>query len=201
MKNIWANLLSNNALKSKLWNEIETAYSSGVRYYHNLTHIQFMIDLAYKYQKKIDDFDTLLFSIFYHDIIYKATSKHNEEKSAQLAKKRLLELNFPKDKIQKCREQILATKHHESNGNNDINYLLDFDLAILGEDEETYRKYCDQIRKEYAIYPDWLYNPGRKKVIKHFLSMERIFKNDTFNQHRERQARLNLEEEFEIING
>ncbi|WP_245795793.1 hypothetical protein [Epilithonimonas mollis] len=48
---------------------------------------------------KISDYDSILFSIFYHDIIYKATSKDNEEKSAELTKIRLEKLNIPNEKI------------------------------------------------------------------------------------------------------
>jgi predicted metal-dependent HD superfamily phosphohydrolase len=40
---------------------------------------------------------------------------------------------------------------------------LDADLSILGKDLDTYLAYTKMIRKEYSIYPDFLYKPGRKK--------------------------------------
>jgi predicted metal-dependent HD superfamily phosphohydrolase len=42
------------------------------------------------------------------------------------------------------------------------------------------------------MYPDFLYKPGRRKVLTHFLEMERIFKSDHFYQKYEEQARKNL---------
>jgi predicted metal-dependent HD superfamily phosphohydrolase len=44
-----------------------------------------------------------------------------------------------------------------------------------------------------------MYNPVRKKVLLHFLSMERIFKTDYFYTHFEKQARENLQKEMELL--
>jgi predicted metal-dependent HD superfamily phosphohydrolase len=94
-------------------------------------------------------------------------------------------------------EMILATKTHVVSENQDINYFTDADLSILGKDWEVYNQYAKQVRNEYAIYPDLLYNPGRKKVLKHFLEMNQIYKTDYFTQKYEEQARLNLSRELE----
>jgi predicted metal-dependent HD superfamily phosphohydrolase len=42
------------------------------------------------------------------------------------------------------------------------------------------------------MYPDFLYRPGRRKVLQHFLDMERIFKTEEFASKFEKQARVNL---------
>ena len=47
-----------------------------------------------KVNEEIKDIDSILFSVFYHDIIYKSTSKDNEEKSAEIAKSRLEKINL-----------------------------------------------------------------------------------------------------------
>ena len=145
---------------------------------------------------KISDYDSILFSIFYHDIIYKATSKDNEEKSAELAKTRLEKLNIPSEKITRIYNQILATKSHKKSKDSDTNFLLDADLAILGQDWEMYENYTQQIRKEYSIYPDFMYKPGRKKVLTHFLEFDEIFKTDYFKEKYEVNARLNIQREL-----
>ena len=74
--------------------EIETAYGKLSRYYHNLNHLIHLINLALQYKNNIEDFETLLVSIFYHDFVYEITGKNNEFKSAEIAKKRLLMLNY-----------------------------------------------------------------------------------------------------------
>lgn len=79
------------------------------------------------------------------------------------------------------------------------NYLLDVDLSVLGKDTQTYLGYTKQIRKEYSIYPDFLYNLGRKKVLQHFLELENIFKTEDFRDKYESQARKNIEFEISIL--
>jgi predicted metal-dependent HD superfamily phosphohydrolase len=62
-----------------------------------------------------------------------------------------------------------------------------------------YSDYYKNVRKEYSIYPNLLYNPGRKKVLKHFLAMGKIFKTDYFYQKFEKNARLNLQKELDLL--
>jgi predicted metal-dependent HD superfamily phosphohydrolase len=142
------------------------------------------------------NFNNISFSVFYHDVIYDATSKLNEEKSAEFAQSRLQKSGLNEYDLSEISKQILATKSHQKSENSDINYLLDADLSILGKDSETYLDYTKKIRKEYSIYPDFLYKPGRKKVLQHFLELENIFKTEDFRDRYELQAKENIEVEI-----
>jgi predicted metal-dependent HD superfamily phosphohydrolase len=201
LKKIWQDLAlqytSEVSLVDELWTEILKHYSANSRYYHNLVDIEYMTTLAFKYKTKIADFDTLLFSIFYHDIIYNTRQSNNELKSAKLATERLANLDLSNDQIDRCYEQILATKEHMKSEEPDTNFLIDFDLAILGDDADKYLQYTKRVRKEYAIYPDFLNKKGRKKVLKHFLAMNNIFKTQEFIKDFEDRARRNLQTELE----
>jgi len=137
--------------------------------------------------------------LFYHDIVYKSTKKDNEEESAGFASKRMTEIGIKKGDINLCFEQIIATKTHKFNSNSDTNFFTDADLSILGRQQSDYKIYCNKVRKEYSIYPNFIYNKGRKKVVKHFLSMETIFKTEEFYNQYENQARKNLEEELKTL--
>ena len=116
LKKIWLYLVnsyhSNLISSQESWNKIETAYGQSSRYYHNLTHLIHLLNLAFQDQNNIQDFDTLLFSIFSHDIVHQIPGENNELKSAEIAKKRLLMTNYPPQKIKKCFSQIIATKNH-----------------------------------------------------------------------------------------
>ncbi|MDR4891146.1 MULTISPECIES: HD domain-containing protein [unclassified Chryseobacterium] len=186
-------------LINSLWKEIETRYSEKGRYYHNLFHLENMFQELEAVKANISDFTAVSFSVFYHDIIYDATSKSNEEKSAVKAEKRLSELHVNKDKISIISEQILATKSHQQSNHADTNYLLDADLSVLGKDFKTYMEYTQNIRREYSIYPDFLYQPGRKKVLKHFLELESIFKTEYFKEKYETQAKENIAAELRLL--
>ncbi|MDR4951324.1 hypothetical protein REB14_03870 [Chryseobacterium sp. ES2] len=182
-----------------LWKEIETKYSEKGRYYHNLLHLENMLNELEYVKSNISDVTAISFSVFYHDIIYDASSKSNEEKSAAKAEKRLTELHINQDKISLISAQILATKSHQRSDDEDTNYLLDADLSVLGKDFKTYSEYTQNIRKEYSIYPDFLYKPGRKKVLKHFLELESIFKTEYFKEKYEVQAKENIAAELQLL--
>lgn len=190
---------NNRDLFDVYWTEIEKAYNSKKRHYHNLIHVQNMIDELYEVKNNIEDFDAILFSVFYHDLIYKSTAKDNEEKSAEFARERLLKIKLSDDQLAKINNQIIATKNHRKSIDVDTNYLLDADLSILGKSWEEYEKYVSQIREEYAIYPDFLYKPGRKKVLIHFLEFKEIYKTTYFKEKYERQARINIEKEISLL--
>ncbi|MFH6946391.1 hypothetical protein [Flavobacterium sp. FlaQc-50] len=182
-----------------LWLDLEKAYSGKSRHYHNLNHLKEMIELFDEYQNRLKNPDEVLFSIFYHDYIYKATRKDNELKSAEYALK--LETHSSASLLNKnlIFDAICATQSHKQNDIEDINWLIDFDLKILAKDWDDYQIYFNQIRKEYRIYPDFLYNPGRKKALEHFLENEFIFQTEEFRRLFEEKARINIEKEISLL--
>lgn len=196
-----ANYSQDNTLIDELWTEIERKYSTKKRFYHDLSHLENMLSQLKKVKSEIQDWEAVIFALFYHDIVYNATKSNNEEKSAALAKKRMTELNVPQETILRCEKHILATKQHQNSIDQDTNYFLDADLSILGLDWEIYFQYTQNVRKEYSIYPDALYIPGRKKVLTHFLEMNNIFKMPFFQNEFEVIAENNLKKELSFLKG
>jgi predicted metal-dependent HD superfamily phosphohydrolase len=197
LKGKYAELLANIGFDEKAieknWFDLEKAYSKKSRYYHNLTHINDMIECFEMYFDKLQFPNEVLYSIFYHDYIYVSSKKDNELKSAEFAFKIL-----PKDSNLNQKlvfDMICGTQLHKHNEVEDINWLIDFDLKILARDWSEYQIYFEQIRKEYRIYPDFLYKPGRAKALKHFLEYDSIFQTDVFRKLYEKKARTNIERE------
>lgn len=201
LKEIYSDLLSNIGFAAneiqKNWLDLEKAYSKKSRHYHNLTHLKEMIENFEIYKDKLQNRDEILFSIFYHDFVYSASKKDNELKSAEYALSILPE-NIQLNK-QLVFDAICATQQHQQNAIEDINWLIDFDLKILAKDWEDYKIYFEQIRKEYRIYPDFLYKPGRAKALKHFLENDFIFRTNEFRNLYEEKARANIEKEISIL--
>jgi predicted metal-dependent HD superfamily phosphohydrolase len=190
---------SDYTLAEKLWAEIEEKHSAKSRHYHTLDHLEKLVQELSAYQQELTGWNAILFAVFYHDSIYSVLKKDNEENSAILAEKRLLELGVPAIEIEKCKSYILATKAHQPAADKDTDLFTDADLSILGQPWPLYVAYYKQVRNEYGIYPDLVYNPGRKKVLKHFLQMERIYKTDMFYNKYEQQARKNLQQELDNL--
>lgn len=204
LKNYWQDLVSHYAddsLIDSLWKDIELKYTSKNRPYHNLSHLYNMFLHLEEFKTEIEDLHSLKFAIWYHDIIYKSTKKDNEEQSAVFAERALKSINIKDIDIEKVKKLIISTKKHELliTENNDNAYLLDLDLSILGTDWNIYMNYIQNIRKEYKIYPNILYKPGRKKVLQHFLERDSLYFTESFRNKFEQQARNNLKQEIEML--
>ena len=203
LKNTFEALLKNyteeEAIIKEFWLELEKNYSNKKRHYHTLAHLDHLLSQLTYVKAEIQNWDVVLFTLYYHDIVYNSLKGNNEEKSAELAEKRLSRTSLQTEDIQLCKAQILATKSHQYAQDEDTNYFTDADLSILGQEWEAYSAYYKNVRKEYAIYPNFLYNKGRKKALIHFLQMDRLFKTDFFYEQYEKQARENLQREIELL--
>lgn len=201
LQKIYSELLSNIGFSAndiqQNWIDLEKAYSKKSRHYHNLTHLKEMITCFETFRDQLQNPNEILFSIFYHDFVYSASKKDNELKSAEFALAVLSEnVSLNKELVF---DAICATQQHQQNVIEDINWLIDFDLKILAKDWEDYKIYFEQIRKEYRIYPDFLYKPGRAKALKHFLENEFIFQTEEFRNLYEEKARANIEKEIKFF--
>lgn len=200
-KNLCAAYSGDTALIHHQWNEIATAYGQQQRYYHNLTHLQHLCNSLLPLENAFTHWNETMFCLFYHDVVYNTLKNDNEEQSALRAREAMTALGVSSAMIDFTCEQILCTKNHSLHQEADINYFTDADLAILGEEWLVYKAYALHVRKEYSMYPDLLYKPGRKKVLQRFLLMNRIYKTDFFYCKLERTARNNIEKEILGLNN
>lgn len=191
----------NSLVTEELWMELKQAYSDKKRHYHSLQHLDHLLSQLQDVKAQIKHWNTVLFTLYYHDVVYNAQKSDNEEKSAELAETRMKQLSVPTSIIQSTKRQILATKSHVKTRDGDTDIFTDADLSILGQDWNTYTQYYKNVRKEYNIYPDFVYNPGRQKVLNHFLSMDRIFKTDYFYTRLESKAKQNLLNELNNLSS
>lgn len=183
------------------WTKIEEHYTQDGRAYHNFQHLDNMFEILKEYESEVEDLSTLRFTIWYHDIIYKATKRDNELKSAELAKTELIKLNFRITRMERCYQQILSTQKHvpAADASFDEKLILDLDLEVLSWDWERYLEYTQQIREEYSIYPDFLYRRGRRDAMTKFAERQDIFYTPKFKLEKEPIARENLRKEIELL--
>lgn len=189
----------NTRLIEQHWRDISEKYSDKKRHYHNLDHLSNMLVHLQPCRELVVEWNSVLFALFYHDYIYNSSSKDNEEESAIEAERKLTALGIPIEKISLVTQLILATKSHTTSNNNDVNLFTDADLSILGSSDAEYESYRANVRKEYSVYPDLLYKPGRRKVLQHFLDMPYIFKTEFFRGRLEAAARKNISNEIKTL--
>lgn len=179
------------------------AYSRRGRYYHNLEHLRALFKWWQKFQRQLQDPDTVALAIWYHDAVYNPLRKDNEARSAQWAQQDLSTWGLAPEKISTVVHMIEVTAHHHQlpeQANHDLLWFLDFDLSILASPTAIYTSYVEQVRKEYRWVPEVLYRQGRVKVLQHMLNQDFIYHTPVFRQHHERLARENLRKEIAYWN-
>lgn len=206
LKGKWKKLTSfsgKEELKEQLWEEIVYRYSGQHRHYHNLNHIAHLYKLMDKHIDKITNPAVIGFAIMYHDIVYDTYSPDNEEQSAAFAEAHLRQMNVNNALIGNVKRFIESAKDRIMPENlslqNDLSFFLDFDIAVLGVDEQMYKLYSEKIREEYARYPDPIYRQGRKLALQKVQALENIFFTEEFRQEMEQKARENINSEVNLL--
>lgn len=190
--------------------DILDAYSEPQRRYHNLSHIYAMILNYRHFQQELTYPKTVLFAIFFHDMVYDPQSPDNEEESVKLFESCASDLGVDSEVISETSAMIRLTAsghrtaEHDSDTPfraRDIHYFLDFDLAILGSNPVEYTIYAKQIREEYSHVPDEEFCGRRADILGKFLERKHVFASREFRQFAEKRARENVEREVEILRG
>ncbi|THH39257.1 HD domain-containing protein [Neolewinella litorea] len=174
------------------WNNLRRAYAG--RPYHNLEHLEEMVAHLPRHRPPADA-DMLGVALLYHDIVYKPTRIDNEERSAQSAVRDLQQMSdLAADRVDRCRQLILATKDYQPSDRDDGDeaLLVDLDLVVLARDPAGYAQYAAALRQEYWMLPYFTFRPKRSEAITAFLDRPHIYHTDYGREHYEAQARENL---------
>lgn len=191
----WAQFSSQLKLDSQqtsiLFNLLFNAYTESQRYYHTIQHIVECLDMFHQVRDQLNDPIAVEWAIWFHDVVYDPKSSDNEEQSADLMQKKCGNL-LSSDQIKKIYVWIIATKKHQPSNDQDLNYLLDIDLAILGSSRSRFAVYEQQIQREYAWVEPELYKQKRAEVLRHFYQMQPLYQTEYFMSLLENRAKLNL---------
>ena len=180
--------------------DLVRAYSGGSRFYHNLGHVQEVLQKIEELRSLAGDFPAIQLAAWFHDAIYDPTAKDNEEKSARYATEVLASLGLPEVTIDRVSQMIVATKYHQAASEDiDSQILLDADLAILGEENTEYRFYAVGIRREYSWLSDAEYCQRRIQFLHKILQRKRIYFTESLFAVLEQRARQNMRLEIEAL--
>jgi predicted metal-dependent HD superfamily phosphohydrolase len=192
---------TNEATRLKIFNELIERYLEAGRYYHNLSHIERLLEDAREFYPNGVPAE-VFFAIWFHDAVYNTIlSNNNEVKSAKLAVERMHELGVPEEVISKTEALVLKTENHMAAEVKDeaTGFFLDADLKTLGIAEDEFLSYGKAIRREFSLVPDLIFKSGRRKFIDKMLTAPRIYRTDKFYNLYEEQARKNLMTELSML--
>jgi predicted metal-dependent HD superfamily phosphohydrolase len=183
-------------ISASIRDELVRLYSSPDRHYHNLNHIEAMLELMREHHALLADPVSVEAAIWFHDAIYDTHRNDNEAKSAELARERLAATTSVEE-IERIALMIGASANHMVPANdeatdNDCALFLDFDLAVLAAPSAEFAAYEQAVRREYGWVPDPLWIAGRRRVLETFMARPHIFSTALFQSRCEAAARANL---------
>jgi len=175
-----------------VYQQLVTVYSEPHRHYHNLQHIADCLNEFDSARELARQPLAVESAIWFHDAIYNTRASDNEEKSAELAKRRLSEAGRSNELSDAVAALVMATKSHDPSLHPDAPLMIDIDLSILGQPEQRFWEYETQIRGEYDWVPEAIFATKRAEILERFLARERIYSTKHFVDRYEQQARANL---------
>lgn len=166
------------------------------RAYHDTTHLRACLRHLQTIQDPqsgaLQNPHAAALALWYHDAIYWPWSRHNEERSADWASRFILSQDLPHTLAQTVHQHILDTRHTPGPLIGDAQWVVDIDLAILGQTVAVYHQFERNVRREYFFVRWPRYVAGRSAVLRGFLDRPRIYGSDWFFDRCEAQARINL---------
>lgn len=180
------------------WPEIEAAHTAPNRHYHTLDHLSAMF-------RVLDDLGPpelplIRLAVWFHDLVYDVSRADNEAQSAIAATEFAAAHGFAPDQTDHLDALIRSTAKHDPLWDHSACFaMLDADLSVLAADPDVYDAYADAIRREYALFPDEVYEPGRKTILQGFLRRDRLYFTDAIRADWTERARGNIARELERI--
>lgn len=170
------------------------AYGSPGRFYHTWDHV---LDCVEKLRGFPEAGRVPFLALLFHDAVYVAGRKDNEERSAALAVEVLRrDARLEAGELRAIEHMILATRDHRlAPVNTDAAALvLDIDMSILGAAPAIYGRYAEGVRAEYvpAAASAAQFAVGRMAFLSRLLGPQPIFHTAQAFERWERAARENI---------
>jgi predicted metal-dependent HD superfamily phosphohydrolase len=182
--------MQNFSLPYSILYKIIKKYSENNLSYHNWGHIQEMFMIADSLGIKLSQSQEL--AILFHDVVYKAGAKDNEEKSAYFMRKELEDTGIPESVIEQAEQIILDTATHQPSIP-ESKVVLDLDMAHLSFDFNIFLYYRDKIKEEYPYISDEDFYQGEISFFDNVLKQDKILFTNHFS---EEQLRYNLKQKI-----
>lgn len=182
--------------RAGLFAELASAYGDASRHYHGTTHLLDCLQQFDRVQHLAEHPHEVEVALWFHDAIYNAKAKDNEERSAAWAVRVLSASGVAIEVITRIEALILLTRHQASPTAADEQLLVDIDLSILGAEKTIYDQYSKNIHAEYAWVPMADYCRGRAAVLEQFQTRPFIYSTTWFRDRYEMRARENMQREI-----
>jgi predicted metal-dependent HD superfamily phosphohydrolase len=190
--NLWTRLTGSTDGADHAFRRLRRAHRQLWRSYHDTSHVVAVLAELDTVRDLLEDPDAAEIAVWFHDAVYVPWRPHNEEKSAELARRFLEPTGIDPKRLDCIVRHILATRHQVEPSDPDSRFVVDADLAILGASQERYDEYERQVRREYIWVPRSEFQTGRIAILRQFLDRPMIYSTAAFRGRLETAAWRNL---------
>jgi predicted metal-dependent HD superfamily phosphohydrolase len=180
-----------------LRDELLAAYGYPWRGYHDLRHLAEVLDRLDELSEAGVLFDgrPVRLAAWFHDAVYDGRVGA-EDRSARWAEQALTG-HVGEAEVAEVARLVRLTEHHRP-AEDDANgcALSDADLAVLAAAPERYRRYVEDVRREYSTVADEEFRRGRAAVLRSLVEQEPLFRTRHARARWEAAARRNVEGEL-----
>ncbi|MFF9090104.1 hypothetical protein ACF1BE_27570 [Streptomyces sp. NPDC014991] len=177
-----------------------TRWQEPQRRYHTVAHLTEVLDHVDVLAPCASDPDVVRLAAWFHDAVYLPERSENEERSARLAERALLEAGLSGAKTAEVARLVrLTVTHDPAASDRDGQVLCDADLAVLASPPSAYAAYTARIREEYHFVPQAAFRTGRSALLRRLLELPSLFRTPYGQEHWEATARHNLAGELEML--
>ncbi|GMS83234.1 hypothetical protein PENTCL1PPCAC_5409 [Pristionchus entomophagus] len=190
-------------VRQKWWTKIVEAHKN--RRFSGVSHLERMFNEFDKHKDCLKDRYAFAFAIFFKNIVYNTMKSNNPEESAALLRQFSQETTF--DQENRVAELIIESGKGSSDvnmqegatGDDDLHYLLDFDLAFLGDSPSAFVQHELAMRSEFFHLSDMEYATQRLKTFRFFIQIPNIYATKALRDAYEEKARVNIASEIEML--
>jgi predicted metal-dependent HD superfamily phosphohydrolase len=178
------------------------SWSRWPRRYHDTNHLHACLRHFEQVRGQLRHPQAVALALWFHDAVYWPWRAGNEERSAQWAVRCMQSAGLDAALRDEVREHILATRHQAlaaSPAQGDTAWVLDIDLAILGQPEAVYQQFERHVRSEYCWVRWPRYVRGRTAVLAAFLQREPLYLTPWFRERLEKLAKDNLRHALDAL--
>jgi len=213
----WNQLMDNlrfSQRREQTLENLKAQYTTGIRAYHTLEgHVAHCLEEMDAVRDKLNSPSIVELALWFHDAVYRPPLASNEAASVVYMHDQMRGLDHRL--LSMAAYHIFATRPDADDGEAarhlrisrlsetarrsveaDRRYVKDIDFAILGQPEERYKEYAEQIREEYSFAAKPIYNAARREFLEKLLARDALFVTETFAQRYEVQARKNITAEI-----
>jgi predicted metal-dependent HD superfamily phosphohydrolase len=176
--------------------ELLERWSEPHRHYHGPAHLLAVLDALDTLAAPVRPVRAVVLAGWFHDAVYDGVAGADEEASAALAS-RLLVDQVPSAEIAEVTRLVRLTAGHDPAPHDDAGALLcDADLAVLGGSPEAYGRYVVAVRQDFAHVDDDAWRTGRSAVLRRLLALDPLYRTERGRQLWAARAQTNLHGEL-----